>query len=97
MFDQDNKDYQGRMESQLSELGKKIDELTDEAEHAAENVKHEYYENIDVLRSQKDDIQGKLGELKHSSGKAWEDIRNGMDRSWDEVQGTLKKAASRFQ
>ncbi len=92
-----NQDYQGKMERQLSELGEKIDELTDEAANAAEDVRQEYYENIDMLRSQKDMIQSKLQELKNSSGDAWEDIKTGLDRTWDEAQGVLRKAASRFQ
>lgn len=92
-----NKDYQGKIESQLSELGHTIDELTGKAEHAANDVKQGYYENIDVLRSQKEEMQEKLYELKNSSGKAWEDIKIGLDHTWDEVQGVLQKAASRFQ
>lgn len=92
-----NREYQGKMERRLSELGERIDELTNEAEHAADDVKQGYYENIDLLRSQKEEIQDKMNELSNSSGKAWDDIKTGLDHTWDEVQGVLQKAASRFQ
>ncbi len=92
-----NQEYQGKMESQLRELGEKIDELTEKAAKAAQNVKQGYYENIDMLRSEKDTIQSKVQELKNSSGEAWEEIKTSLDKTWDEVQGDLKKSASRFQ
>ena len=92
-----NQEYQGKMEYQLKELGEKIDELTNKAENAAEDVKRGYRENIDLLRSQKNVIQDKLQELKNSSGETWDEIKDGLDRTWDETKGIMKNAVSKLK
>lgn len=93
----DQQEYQGRMEDQLGMLGKRIDQMAAEAKDTAGEMRQEYNQNLEALRAQRDDVQKKLNELKHTSGRAWDDMKNGVDKAWDDVQQSMKKATSRFQ
>ena len=89
--------YEGSMEEKLGELGRSIDVLSHEAELTARDAKQNVSANIQALREQRDNLAGDLEHLKHSTGKAWDDIQTGMDTAWSDVQKMLQKASSRFQ
>ncbi len=93
----ERQDYQGRMEEQLSTLGRKIDEMTGNAKSLAGEAREEYNKNNVMLRVQMGNVQQQLEQLKNTSGSAWEDVKKGVDSAWDEVQESLKRATSRFQ
>lgn len=93
----DRQSYEGSMEEKLGELGRKIDVLSHEAELTARDAKQNVSANIQALREQRDTLAGNLEQLKHSTGKAWDDMQTGMDAAWDDVQKVLQKASSRFQ
>jgi len=42
-------------------------------------------------------LKEKLSELKHASGGAWEDVRTGATRAWDELRPALQSAISKFK
>jgi hypothetical protein len=39
----------------------------------------------------------KLSELKHASGAAWEDVRAGATRAWEELKPALQSAIAKFK
>jgi hypothetical protein len=42
-------------------------------------------------------LQVKLRDLKAASGDAWSDLREGLERSWDELSHAFNLAVKRFQ
>lgn len=93
----DHQTYQGRMEEQLGQLGQKIDQMADGVKNTAEDVRQEYFRNLETIRSQRDAVQKKLEDLKHSSGQTWEEARSSVDKAWDEVQKSVRNASDRFR
>jgi uncharacterized protein YhaN len=94
---ENRQEYQGKMETQLSEWGAEIDKLKARADKAAEDSRRSYYDQIEVLRAKQASMQAKLQELKTSSDDAWGDLKEGLDHSWNQVKDSFDKAAARFK
>lgn len=90
-------EYHGKMEAQLSEWGAEIDKLKVRADKAAADTRQGYYDEIDALRAKQASLQAKLQELKTSNSGAWGDLKEGLDRSWNEVKDSVSKATARFK
>ena len=51
----------------------------------------------DALRPKLQSAQGKLRELQESTAEAWDDLKPGLKKSWEELHNSLNQAASRFK
>ena len=89
--------YQKKLQAQLDEWSAEIDKLKAKADRAEADAQLEYYKEIEELRSMQEAASSKLVELKDASDDAWEDLKAGMDSSWNMVGNALKSAASRFK
>ena len=90
-------EYQGNMEAQLSEWGAEIDKLKARADKASADTRQGYYDQIEALHAKQASMQAKLQELKTSSDDAWEDLKEGLEHSWNQVKDSFNKAAARFK
>ncbi len=90
-------EYQGKMEAQLSEWGAEIDKLKARADKAAADTRQDYFDQVEALHAKQASMQTKLQELKTSSDDAWEDLKDGLDHSWNQIRGSFNKAAARFK
>ena len=48
------------------------------------------------LRQKRDEVSAKLKELSSSSGKAWEQLKSGIDAALDDLGNVYKKDAAEF-
>jgi len=90
-------DYQEKLEAQLKEWSRKIDQLKNAAEKLAADAQVTYHRQIDALRGKQEAAQKKLQELKESGEGAWESLKAGIDRAWDELKQGVEGALSRFK
>ncbi len=90
-------EYQKKLQAQLDEWGTEIDKLKVVAGKAKTGLQGEYYKEIEGLRSQQLTAQKKLHELKGASGEAWEDLKTGIEISWNAMGTAIKSAISRFK
>ena len=88
-------EYQGNMEAQLSAWGAEIDKLKVRADKASADTRQGYYDQIEALHAKQASMQAKLQELKASSDDAWEDLKEGLEHSWNQVKDSFNKAAAR--
>ena len=63
----------------------------------AGNAEAEARKLINELKARRKVLKEKLSELKHASGGAWEDVRTGATRAWDELRPALQSAISKFR
>ena len=75
-----------RMQSQLNEKWDQMDQLTRQKGMAA----------LTTLRKQRNEIAEWYGGLKHSSSKAWEDVKKGFLKSYQALRDTFNKVQSEF-
>ena len=85
------------MKAKLDEWNAEIDRLSAKADAAQADTKLEYNKQVEALKKQREDALQRLNELQSASEGAWEEMRAGVDASWDKMTDALKSAASRFK
>lgn len=93
-------EFQSNMETRLAALGAKIDEFT----VTAGQVKEQAACRLDELNAKRADATAKLQELKAQSGEAWVELKDGMEKSveelkkaWEELRSGSERAAAKFK
>ncbi len=89
--------YQKLIEDKVDEYHKKVDKLKAKAEAASDEVKSGYNLNIELLQNKVKVADKKLNELKYASGKAWEDIRTGVDAVMSDFEKHYDRVVSRSE
>jgi len=89
--------YQEKMEAQLKEWTAKLEELKAKAQQASADVKIQYQEQIETLRTKFDATQAKLQELRTAGEGAWEDLKAGIENAWSELKNAWETAVSKFK
>jgi len=79
-----------RLEAQLEELRKQIHELVVKLETAVGK-------EAEALRPKLKAAQVRLQEFRDTSADAWQDLKPGLSKAWDELHKSLTQAASRFK
>ena len=90
-------EYQKRVESQLDEFVRGINELKMKAEKSGAKAKAELDKEIAAVEQQKEVVSKKLSELKSSSAEAWDDFKSRMDSALNELKKSYDRAVSRFK
>ncbi len=89
--------YEEKLKAQLEEWNAKIDVLKAKAKTAKAGVEVEYYETIDNIKDKQVVAKNKLVELREAGDDAWEDLKEGLDSTWDRLGDAIKTATSRFK
>ena len=85
-----------QMETKLAEYKKGIDDLQAKAEKLGGDAKAKAEQQLTALRQKRDEVSEKLKELSSSSGKAWEQVKSGIDAAMEDLGNAYKKAAAEF-
>jgi len=89
--------YMERLEENLIRFNNKIDELKAKTTEVQDDMKAEYLSQLKNLDIKRDDFAEKYGELKKSSGHAWDDVKVGTEKTWGELKNAIDKAVSHFK
>ena len=81
------------IERELAAVEPEIEALKGQAGQAEATAR----DLIDDLKAQRRAWKEKLSELKHASGGAWEDVKTGAARAWDELRPALQNAITKFR
>jgi chromosome segregation ATPase len=81
------------IQAELTALEPEIEALKAKAGKAEAEAK----KLIDELKARRKVLKQKLSELKHASGGAWEDVKTGATRAWDELRPALESAIAKFR
>ena len=79
----------GQIEEILRELGKKIDQLIEDAKGAKDTIRDDIEIQIAELKNKKSEIEDNFKEYKQKDGR-WDDVKDHLEKALSE----LKKAAS---
>ena len=89
--------YEEKLKAQFAELNAKIDVLKAKAKQAEGSVKADYHETLEDLQKKRSEAKNKLQELSEAGDNAWEDMKKGVDESWDAFATAVKSAVTRFK
>lgn len=88
--------YQERVEAQLKELDARIDLLEAQADKAKAEAKVEYAQQIESLRSRRDEAEQRLEGLKAAGSGAWRELTEGMDEAVTSLEQAVTNAMAQF-
>lgn len=89
--------YLDKLEENLKEFNRKLDEIKVIAADAQDDLKAEYRSQVQDLETKRDNLVIKLGQLKEASGQAWDDLKVGTERTWSELKYTIEVALTHFK
>jgi predicted nucleic acid-binding Zn-ribbon protein len=95
--EQQKGEYQKKIESELTDLGKRIGELKERAETAKSESLAALQVKIADLRERQKTAENKLGELKSATAQAWTEIKDGLDRAVTDLRKSYENAAGLFK
>ena len=89
--------YQKKYEAQLKEWDARLDLLKAKAQKAGADVRIKHEDELESLKAKREAAHKMLAELGKRSENAWEDIKDGAEKVWDEMSKAMEKVAARFK
>ena len=80
------------MIARLAVLDNEIQKLEGLTDRAVAELKDEYRQQIEALFLKKDAVEHKLLKMHNVSGNAWEDMKAGVELSWEVFNDSVKNA-----
>ena len=89
-------EYEVKMDAQLKDVIAKLAELMAKADSAQASAKAQYQDQIKHLRAKLNETQGRLKQVKDSSGEAWVTLKEGTEKAWGELRAAVDNALAKF-
>lgn len=88
--------FQNRLKVELGDFGDKVEALKLRAEKAEQSAHAQFKPQLDDAASKLAHAKDRFAELAASTPEAWEKLRDGVHKSWDEMKSAFEKAAHAF-
>jgi predicted RNase H-like nuclease (RuvC/YqgF family) len=89
--------YVQKLKATIDEWNAEIDKLQAEADRADAEAKIEYDRRIEDLRAKRREVEDKITALQQAGEGAWEDLRQGLENSWEILKASISRAKSEFK
>lgn len=87
---------QSELESSLNSMKLQISELRAQANTQGASLKAGLNEKIAKLEKKQAELQADLAKMKNSSGRAWDQMKQGMNAALKNLSDSYKKAKAQF-
>jgi predicted nuclease with TOPRIM domain len=89
-------EYIQLLHQKLDEWNGEIDRLMAKKQDVEEESRQELQNQVEALEHKRDELEQKMGELSSAGADAWEDLRAGIDLSWEAMNAAVTSAVKRF-
>ena len=86
-----------KVKAMLDEWNAEIDKLEAKARAADAEAKIRYEEQLAQLRQKREELKKLADDMKEAGGDAWEDLKVGLENTWDIFKSSLGRAKSEFE
>jgi uncharacterized coiled-coil DUF342 family protein len=94
----ENRDaYVQKLKAKLDEWDAEIDKLSAKIDQADAQAKIEHEKRLEEFRARREEVKNKLAELQQAGGGAWEDLKQGLENSWEILKTSFTRAKSEFE
>jgi len=93
----DRRIYIDKFTQQLKIWDAEINKLELKADQAKADVKRKYKQTITELLSKREGLQNKLKEMDETTNEAWDKLKQGFEKSWQDMSNAVKNAISEFK
>jgi len=90
----ENRSYLQQMARQLQGLDDDLDKLKAKAEKAKTGNTAAVQRQIDEVQAKKHTLDEEIKQLQEAGDESWDDVKMGMEKSWQEVMDTFSKISS---
>ncbi|MBN1541132.1 hypothetical protein JW992_03230 [candidate division KSB1 bacterium] len=92
----DRQAFIDKMTAKMKEWDAKIDKLEAKADSVKADARGAYNKQIKELHNKKAETQQKLKEIEQAGANAWQELQEGLEKSWTTLEDSLKNALSKF-
>lgn len=89
--------YRRQLEARLAEWDARLDLLAAKARKATADAQIDYENELGALKRQREHAFETLSELARRGEGAWDDVKVGAERAWEEMGRTIDRLAARFK
>lgn len=90
----DKADFKKKAKNSMDDIFAKIDTLDAKKDKVKEDVKAEYQEQLNNLKSDKKELQATYDELLNASDEKWEKVKGSFSSATDSFKEGLSKIGS---
>ena len=90
-------DYQQRLRARLDRWQATIDGLEARADEIRGDARIQLHRTVDQLRAHQTLARHRLTTLQQAEDDTWDDLKNGIDVTWNKLGNAIESAISRFQ
>jgi DNA repair exonuclease SbcCD ATPase subunit len=87
------RELRSEIETELKALEPELEALKSRASRAEADAKR----LIGEIKARRKALKEKMSELKQASGGAWEDVKTGATKAWNELRPALQNAIGKFK
>lgn len=95
--DANKQSIERKLREQIDNLRGEIDRLQGKARQSEGEKKQQLEREAESLQRQLDQADARLKEMEGSSSEAWQEIRQGVESGWTEVDAALRRAREKFR
>lgn len=88
--------YQQKMDAQLTLWGAEATKLKAKLERASAEAKIAGYKQLDALKAKQQTAQRKLEELKAAGNEKFEQLKVGLEGSWNDLKAEVDAVMAKF-
>ncbi len=89
--------FEQRLEAQLAAWDKVLDELGAAAGKAKASARKELERQIEALAARRGALSEQLQQLRSRTAHAWSDVKEGMEKAWDDMRQAIDNVRARFK
>jgi len=89
--------YVQKLKAKLDEWNAEIDLLAARADQADADAKIGYQKRLYEMRGKREELKKHIAAIQEASEGAWEDLKKGLENSWQILKGSFSKAKSEFE
>ncbi len=90
-------EIQMQLKSQLDSINHDIDSLKAKLSSASQQTKKDLQSQVDNLDRDRKKVRDDLSRLSHSTGRAWDQVKTGVEEAMSQLSLSFKKAKQEFQ
>jgi hypothetical protein len=89
--------YMKTLKAKLDEWNAEIGKLAEKVEQTDIDAKIEYQKQLEDLRARLKDLDDKITPMQQVDEGGWEDLKQGIENSWEILKISISKAKSEFE
>jgi hypothetical protein len=89
--------YRDLAKAQIKEWEAKIDLLKARGDKATAGEKIDMIKAVEKLQAEKNVVQKKIAEMMDSGGDVWEKLKDGIEKSMEDMKKSIDKTMEKFK